>query len=306
MNKISVIIPVHNASKYLTNCINSFLSNSYDNFELIIVDDNSTDNSVDICKSFNNSKIRIFQNVCNNGVSSARNLGISYATGNIITFCDADDMVSIDYFASIDKNFDENCFIAFNYCHLYFNCKQNISVSLGKNVDVSLINRSFLGGYVWNKIYSTKIIKNNSLFFNDQISYLEDLDFNLRYKQHCRNVKIIDSYLYFYRMNLSSVVNQFNKKSLSVFDAIKNIESYSFLSNEGFKELYVLKFEFYYKFKYLSRVQKKHQEYFNTYYHLKWYFINKKIFIKMFLLKFFPKIYFTLLRKKNKHLTFFN
>lgn len=306
MKKISVIIPIYNASKYLTDCIDSFLANSFDNFELIIVDDHSTDDSINICKSYNNNKIKVFLNEGKNGVSSARNIGIYKSTGDIITFCDADDFVSNDYFSNIESYFVENSFIVFNYSRLYVNTKRDVKVTLkNKSIEEGLVNRSNLGGYVWNKIYSAYIIKKNNLFFNDELSYLEDLDFNIRYSQFCNNCTILDLNLYFYRMNLSSVVNRFNQKSLSVFDSIKCIDNYRFLSTECHKELYILNFEFYYRFRYFSKKQKKYKGFFINNYHIKFYFINKKIFIKMFLLKFFPKIYFILLKKKgNKNVYF--
>ena len=91
MKKISVIVPMHNSSKYLTECIESILNQTYNNFEIIIVDDASTDNSVEIASEIKDNRIRIFKLEENLGVATARNKGIEEATGDYICFIDSDD-----------------------------------------------------------------------------------------------------------------------------------------------------------------------------------------------------------------------
>ena len=95
MCKVSIIVPFYNAEKFLDKCINSVLKQTYDNYELILVNDGSTDGSQKICEKYCNTsenKIRyIYQN--NAGVSSARNKGIDSAKGEFITFVDADDHI---------------------------------------------------------------------------------------------------------------------------------------------------------------------------------------------------------------------
>ena len=88
---VSVIVPAYNAEKYIGNCIKSVLQQTYPYFELIIVDDSSTDNTVKIIKSFIDKRIKFLQQINNNGVSSARNNGLSIAQGQWVTFLDADD-----------------------------------------------------------------------------------------------------------------------------------------------------------------------------------------------------------------------
>ena len=98
-NFISIIIPVYNAEKYLDRCLNSILEQTYNNFELILIDDFSTDKSQEICKEFTkkDSRISLLVNEVNKGVSFTRNKGIYEAKGEFITFIDSDDWVNKTY-----------------------------------------------------------------------------------------------------------------------------------------------------------------------------------------------------------------
>ncbi|HAB66354.1 MAG TPA: glycosyltransferase family 2 protein, partial [Firmicutes bacterium] len=91
-SKISIIIPVYNGEKFIEDCINSILKQTYSNYEIVLVNDGSVDKTREIIESFDNEKIRLF-NIENNGVSNARNFGIEHATGDYILFVDADDKI---------------------------------------------------------------------------------------------------------------------------------------------------------------------------------------------------------------------
>ena len=98
---LSVIIPVYNAEKYLCKCIESLLSQTYTNLEIILVDDGSKDDSLSICREYEkaDSRVKCFHKE-NGGLSSARNYGLDRATGEYITFVDSDDVISLDFFSS--------------------------------------------------------------------------------------------------------------------------------------------------------------------------------------------------------------
>lgn len=109
MYKISVIIPVYNANKYLNNCISSLLLQTFKEFEILLINDGSTDNSFEICKAFsNNYKNIYYYNKKNGGAASARNLGIENAKGEYIAFVDADDTVQPDYLEKLYTSATEN------------------------------------------------------------------------------------------------------------------------------------------------------------------------------------------------------
>lgn len=92
MEKVSIISPVYNASKYLKACIESVLEQTYENFELILINDKSTDDSLNICKSYSDDRIKIIDLEKNVGVCEARNIGIKSSSGRYIAFLDSDDM----------------------------------------------------------------------------------------------------------------------------------------------------------------------------------------------------------------------
>ena len=95
---ISVIIPVYNTEKYLGRCINSVLSSTYKNFEILLIDDGSNDRSLEICRNYGNRdcRIRVFTQE-NQGASAARNRGIEESCGEWIVFVDSDDVISCDF-----------------------------------------------------------------------------------------------------------------------------------------------------------------------------------------------------------------
>ena len=105
---ISIIVPVYNAEKTLPQCIDSILSQKYSDFEVLLIDDGSTDNSGRLCDTYSqkDKRIRVFHQE-NQGVSAARNLGLEQMKGEFVTFCDSDDWVEdtwlLDYMDSISK-----------------------------------------------------------------------------------------------------------------------------------------------------------------------------------------------------------
>ena len=111
--KISVIIPVYNAEKYLYRCIDSVLAQTYQDFELLLIDDGSKDSSGAICDEYaaKDARVRVFHKE-NGGVSSARNVGLDHARGEWITFVDADDWISMDWLKEMMTHSDSDLVIA--------------------------------------------------------------------------------------------------------------------------------------------------------------------------------------------------
>ena len=117
---VSVIIPVYNSSKYLKECLDSVLNQTYKNLEIIIIDDKSTDNSVDIINSYKDKRIKLIKLKKNSGVSVCRNKGIEKASGDYITFIDSDDYWELDKIKKQVKFIEKNdyTFIYSNYAFL--------------------------------------------------------------------------------------------------------------------------------------------------------------------------------------------
>lgn len=116
---ISIIIPVYNTEKYLERCINSVLDSTYENFEILLVDDGSNDRSLEICRNYSDrdSRIRVFMQKSRGGVSSARNRGIEESLGEWIVFVDSDDVIACDFLAVVaDKACQNTDMIFFDHC----------------------------------------------------------------------------------------------------------------------------------------------------------------------------------------------
>ncbi len=190
MSKVSVIIPVYNTKKYLRKCVDSVLAQTYDNLEIILVNDGSTDDSGALCdeiaKGFNNI---IVVHKENGGLSDARNAGIAVATGEYTCFLDSDDWMDEDCIeeALNEINSSYADVVVWGYHTDFHDENERVTssrdvipaqfVSINKideNMDVDKLIG--LCGYAWNKLYKTEIIKN--IEFAKGISLVEDILFN--------------------------------------------------------------------------------------------------------------------------------
>ena len=118
--KISIIIPVYNAEKYLAQCIESIIKQTYSNLEIIIINDGSTDRSLEICNFYkeNDQRIVVF-NQNNSGVSVARNKGLDISNGEFIMFVDADDWLNADFVESLYKVCEEHVLVIGDFNEKY-------------------------------------------------------------------------------------------------------------------------------------------------------------------------------------------
>lgn len=197
--KISIIVPIYNAEHYLRKCIPSILFQDYENFELILINDGSTDQSGKIADEFANkdSRIRVFHKI-NGGVSSARNLGIEEATGDYICFIDSDDYIETNYLSAFFKTWEQlptqknECLIIqdFNTItndKIETNCLKNpeetriFDLYKDKDIHDFLNYSSSIQGHPFNKFYSLKNIKTHNIRFNEEQSFGEDFDFYVNY-----------------------------------------------------------------------------------------------------------------------------
>ena len=128
MKKVSIIIPVYNTSKYLEECINSVIKQSYKNLEIIIVNDNSIDDSLSIINSFNDKRIKVINLDENFGVSIARNKGVEASTGDLICFLDSDDYWYLDKIEKQVKFIENKSFIYSDYEYLKNGKRKRVKV----------------------------------------------------------------------------------------------------------------------------------------------------------------------------------
>ena len=218
---ISVVIPVYNSSEYISECLDATIGQTYSNIEIIIVDDGSTDNTLEICKKYENADTRVqVLTHSNKGVSYTRNEGICKATGDYIVFFDADDYPEANliekYVSTIEECWQDKD-LSFVVCGMFFDNYLNKHVSdksrvlevsrgyiEGENYVLSRSSAAMLSwlklfNFVTNKFYNLKVIKDNQILFDTNVHVGEDLKFNLDYLDNCSgNIGMVNLPLYHY------------------------------------------------------------------------------------------------------------
>lgn len=223
---VSVIIPVYNSSLYLQDILDDVKKQTYKKLEIIVIDDGSSDNSLEIARENERTDQRIqvysFQN---GGQSRARNIGLRIAKGQFIRFIDADDRVpadSIENMLSPVANSDSIDMVIGNFISnspygLYSgNELENTEISDRQFAQLLLKTpRAFYFGAPWNKLYRADIIRENHILFDEGIAWCEDLLFNLEYYQCCKKIHILNCkngvYQYFVRDTGATGVIKNNK-----------------------------------------------------------------------------------------------
>ncbi len=223
MKKISVIIPIYNVEPFLGECLDSVLNQTYENLELVLVEDKSTDNSYNIALAYQAKypNIVLLQNKKNMGLSYTRNRGVKESTGDYVVFVDSDDI--------IDKTMIEKLMNAIKITGLDIAmCKYKIFIKNIKEVKCSgnlssesTCNEPFLysiTGHCWNKIYKKSLIE--GLDFPVGRIY-EDVPFTYPVLVKAQNIAYLDEVLYYYRKSKNSITmtNKFNPslKSLDIY-----------------------------------------------------------------------------------------
>ncbi len=222
MEKISVIVPIYNAEKYLSKCLDSIIKQTYSCLEIILIDDGSTDSSYKIMENYKkkDNRIILFREE-NSGVSSARNLGIKKMTGEYITFVDSDDWIDADYLEKMYKIIKEtkSDFVKTGYTvnHNYEEGKTNYffddsikEIEKEKIVDYFLTN-SYLNSSCM-QLISKKILDRNEILFNENFIYGEDMLFTFQVMQHANKRIWLKNAGYHCYSNSDSITRQINSE----------------------------------------------------------------------------------------------
>lgn len=229
---VSIIVPAYNCIKSLEHCVGSVRQQTYTDFELILVDDGSTDGSGKLCDRFaaEDERIRVIHKP-NGGVSSARNAGIDVADGEYITFCDSDDYLEPDYIETLLKTAKSNPDCGHIWC-----CFQTVTGYQRENAapnyssvnpilhytlqDYMTLHEMWLDAGPWNKLYRTDIVQTAKVRFPEDLSLGEDWLFNLAYIDASVNKKIVvvTKPLYNYmRGNDESLDSKYRKDLLDIY-----------------------------------------------------------------------------------------
>lgn len=217
----SIIMPVYNSEKYVEVAVKSVLQQSYENFELLLVDDCSSDGSYSICQKLakKDSRIKLLQTKKNSGAAAARNLALKHIQGQYLTFIDSDDTIESDLLVvaySYVKDAQTDC-VKFGCIEEYFNadgekayskkcCLAEQVYDTSDTIRQQIVRMELipLFGYLWNTIYRASIILDKGILFNDQYRVNEDFDFNIRYFKYVQRLQCSSYCGYHYAKRLNS------------------------------------------------------------------------------------------------------
>lgn len=257
MPVISVIVPVYNVEKVLYHCIDSILNQIFNDFELILVDDGSTDNSGRICDEYagKDTRAKVIHKQ-NGGVSSARNAGIEAAKGEYICFVDSDDYLESNYLKELvetkRKYADyDNIWCGFQTVEDYNGknkeaviAKNDTGISCYSLEDIMILHERWLDASPCNKLFNKRVVVNNNIKFPEDLSLGEDLLFNFEYLDSTKGkIVVINQPLYNYiRDGKESLDNKYYPDLLEIYRRLNSeTEKYAQkwnLSEEQISKMY--------------------------------------------------------------------
>lgn len=228
MKKVTIIVPIYNMEKYLVDCLESILNQSYRELEIILVDDGSTDNSKNIIEKYKKVDTRIISAYQKNmGAPAARNLGIDMANGEYIMFFDSDDVLEKDGIKKLVGNVKDADLIVGNNFEIDENEKRLNKKEEFRQDEVldsdKLKKAIFFNPLPGNKLFLTKVIKDNNIKFAN-LKIGQDLDFYLRYLLYCKKIKVTKDYIFNYRRTNNSISRTYSFKIFNIVNTLKNIE----------------------------------------------------------------------------------
>lgn len=263
--KVSIIVPVYNVEKYLERCLNSLINQTLKDIEIIIVNDGTLDNSLDICNKFalKDKRIKIYSKE-NEGLGLTRNYGIQFATGKYIAFVDSDDFVDISFYEKLYNSAEENkCDVCFGEYILNMpdNSKKNIKsgkLDFGLTtikarelllcmLNVQDLKYHKIGMSVWRAIYQRDLIKKNNICFLSEREYIsEDICFNFEVLERAKKVSIVQGVYYYYCYNSVSLSHSYRKdrldKTKKLINKLKELSNYfneSDIIEKGLNDLFI-------------------------------------------------------------------
>lgn len=245
LDKVSIVIPAYNAEKNIKHCIDSVLNQTYENIEIVVINDGSVDKTGDILAGYNNSQIIII-NKDNAGVSVARNTGLETITGEFVAFVDSDDTIAADYvekqvnalkrygadlsicgYSVVDQNLKEVG--GFPNKNDRIRIRNNGYISQ-EEVWLGLITHESINSVLWNKMFRVSLL--SDLRFDENIAIGEDMLFIMQYIVKCNAIYFLSDRLYKYYSNPTGAMqsikhcNGFNVKWLSEWEAIKMFDAF--------------------------------------------------------------------------------
>lgn len=246
--KVSVIIPAYNVELFISECLTSVIGQTYQNLEIIVIDDGSTDNTLEKIRYFADLDSRVVVvSQKNQGVSAARNKGLSLAGGEYVTFIDSDDTYNPDSIEIMVQALEEKNTDCVNVQYILrekddankrnnvvstFPVKFYMFETKEEKIDflVKELSPYYVGYEVWDKLYRLDIIKRNEISFDEKNIIGEDLGFNIKFFSYANSVYCIDTCCYNYRVRPESAMNSAN-------DVYRGLEE-KYIMLDGIKKFY--------------------------------------------------------------------
>ena len=223
MPKVSVIVPIYNVEKYLEKCINSLLSQTLEDIQIILVNDGSKDNSGNIAKEYekNNKDRVIYVEKENGGLSDARNYGLKYATGDFIAFLDSDDYIEKNAYEEMyNKAIEENA--DYVECDFIWEFPNKIRVDKQYPYKNKKEMLSFVRVVAWNKLIKRQLITDNNLEFPKGLRY-EDVEFTYKLIPFINKFAYVDKPFIHYVQRKGSIANVQNERTAEIFTVLDNV-----------------------------------------------------------------------------------
>ena len=245
MEKVSVIVPVYNGEKCIKRCSDSILNQDYPELELILIDDGSRDRSWEIMQALAAADHRVKAiHQENGGVSSARNRALAEASGTFVQFADVDDWLPMDATKLLVREMEvqsSELVVGDFYRVVNGNVSEKGSIEASGTLtrqqyadEMMLAPADLYYGVLWNKLYRRDIIERYGIRMDENISYSEDMIFNLEYLLHVKNIAILKAPVYYYQYTKGSLVDQ----SLNLSSTIKMKKNVIGYYNEFFKKTF--------------------------------------------------------------------
>lgn len=211
----SIIIPIYNVEDYLSQCLDSIITQSFTDYELILINDGSRDKSAEICKQYANKHHQIkYLEQNNSGASAARNNGLMHARGKYIMFIDSDDWIEAGTLETLHTESADNCPLIYHgFRSVFGNGDVKVEIhGYRHSYDLKTFYgilyhtmenkmKSFIYGFTWNKVFRRDIIEKHNIRFDIALKVKEDELFTTEYCSNIEEVKIIPYAFYNYRMS---------------------------------------------------------------------------------------------------------
>ena len=223
MPKVSVIVPIYNVEKYLEKCINSLLSQTLEDIQIILVNDGSKDNSGNIAREYekNNKNRIIYVEKENGGLSDARNHGLKYATGDFIAFLDSDDYIEKNAYEEMyNKAIEENA--DYVECDFIWEFPNKIRVDKQYPYKNKKEMLSFVRVVAWNKLIKRQLITDNNLEFPKGLRY-EDVEFTYKLIPFINKFAYVDKPFIHYVQREGSIAKVQNERTAEIFTVLDNV-----------------------------------------------------------------------------------